>query len=53
MFDEMGDKLLVGRIGEAEDIAEAFLYLMHGNYTTGQIVVADPGGVYWFNDRIF
>jgi NAD(P)-dependent dehydrogenase (short-subunit alcohol dehydrogenase family) len=45
MFDEMGSKLLVGRIGEAEDIAEAFLYLMHGSYTTGQIVVADGGSV--------
>jgi NAD(P)-dependent dehydrogenase (short-subunit alcohol dehydrogenase family) len=45
MFSEMGSKLPTGRIGEATDIAEAFLYLMHGNYTTGQVVVADGGGV--------
>lgn len=45
MYSEVGSKLLTGRIGEAEDIAEAFLYLLHGNYTTGQIVVADGGGV--------
>jgi NAD(P)-dependent dehydrogenase (short-subunit alcohol dehydrogenase family) len=45
MFNQMGSHLLTGRIGEADDIAEAFLYLMHGNYTTGQIVVADGGGV--------
>ena len=45
MFNQMGSQLLTGRIGEADDIAEAFLYLMHGNYTTGQIVVADGGGV--------
>ncbi|MDB5142536.1 MAG: hypothetical protein JWQ66_1249 [Mucilaginibacter sp.] len=45
MFNQIGSQLLTGRIGEADDIAEAFLYLMHGNYTTGQIVVADGGGV--------
>lgn len=45
MFSQMGSQLLTGRIGEADDIAEAFLYLMHGNYTTGQIAVADGGGV--------
>jgi NAD(P)-dependent dehydrogenase (short-subunit alcohol dehydrogenase family) len=45
MFNQIGSQLLTGRIGEANDIAEAFLYLMHGNYTTGQIVVADGGGV--------
>jgi NAD(P)-dependent dehydrogenase (short-subunit alcohol dehydrogenase family) len=45
MFNQIENQLLTGRIGEADDIAEAFLYLMHGNYTTGQIVVADGGGV--------
>jgi NAD(P)-dependent dehydrogenase (short-subunit alcohol dehydrogenase family) len=45
MFNEVGSKLLTGRIGEAEEIAEAYLYLMRGGYTTGQIIVADGGGV--------
>ncbi|MDB5137131.1 MAG: hypothetical protein JWP37_3734 [Mucilaginibacter sp.] len=45
MFNEMGSKLLTGRVGEAEDIAEAFLFLMRGNFTTGQVVVVDGGGV--------
>lgn len=45
MYSDYGGKLLTGSIGEAEDIAEAFLYLMHGNYTTGQTIVADGGGV--------
>jgi NAD(P)-dependent dehydrogenase (short-subunit alcohol dehydrogenase family) len=45
MFNDVGGKLLTGKIGETEDIAETFLYLMKGNYTTGQIVVADGGGV--------
>jgi NAD(P)-dependent dehydrogenase (short-subunit alcohol dehydrogenase family) len=45
MFNDVGGKLLTRKIGEAEDIAETFLYLMKGNYTTGQIVIADGGGV--------
>ena len=45
MFSDVGSKLLTGKIGEANDIAEAFLYLLKGNYTTGQIIVADGGGV--------
>ncbi|HEY2582651.1 MAG TPA: SDR family oxidoreductase, partial [Mucilaginibacter sp.] len=30
MFSDVGSKLLTGKIGEAEDIAEAFLYLVKG-----------------------
>ena len=45
MFSDVGSKLLTGRIGEASDIAEAFLYLMKGNFSTGQIMVVDGGGV--------
>lgn len=45
MYNSVGGTLLTGSIGEAADIAEAFLYLLHGNYTTGQVVVADGGGI--------
>jgi len=45
MFSDQGSKLLTGHIGEAADIAEAFLYLMKGNFTTGQMLVVDGGGV--------
>ncbi len=45
MFNDYGSKLLTGAVGNPEDIAEAFLYLMHGKYTTGQVVVVDGGGV--------
>jgi len=45
MFNEHGSKLLTGRVGEASDIAEAFLYLMKGNFSTGQVIVVDGGGV--------
>ena len=45
MYKEVGGKLLTGRVGEAEDIAEAYLFLMKGNYTTGQMIVVDGGNV--------
>jgi len=45
MFSNFGSQLLTGRIGEAADIAEAFLYLMKGNFSTGQVMVVDGGGV--------
>ena len=45
MYNEVGSKLLTGRVGEAEDIAEAYLFLMKGNYTTGQVIVVDGGNV--------
>jgi len=44
-YEEVGNKMLTGRVGEAEDIAEAYLYLMKGNFTTGQIIVVDGGAV--------
>jgi NAD(P)-dependent dehydrogenase (short-subunit alcohol dehydrogenase family) len=43
MFDNMGKKLLVGRIGEAPEIAQAYLYLMQQGFSTGQIVIVDGG----------
>lgn len=43
MYESVGKSLLVGRVGEAEDVAETFLYLMREKYSTGQIVVIDGG----------
>jgi NAD(P)-dependent dehydrogenase (short-subunit alcohol dehydrogenase family) len=45
MYQSIGSKLLVGRAGEADDIARTYLYLMLEGYSTGQIVVVDGGGV--------
>jgi NAD(P)-dependent dehydrogenase (short-subunit alcohol dehydrogenase family) len=45
MYESIGKKLLVGRAGEASDIARAYLYLMQEGYSTGQIVVVDGGGI--------
>jgi len=45
LYANVGSKLLTGRVGEAEDLAEAYLYLVRGNYTTGQVIVVDGGSV--------
>ncbi|WP_035347889.1 SDR family oxidoreductase [Edaphobacter aggregans] len=45
MYADTASKLPTGRIGEPEDIAETYLYLMQSGFTTGQIVVIDGGAV--------
>lgn len=43
LFQSMADTLLVGRAGQAEDIALAFVYLMKQKFGTGQNIVVDGG----------
>jgi len=38
-----GPALPVGRVGEAEDVASAYLYLMANPHATGSIVTVDGG----------
>ncbi len=45
MYAEVGAALPVGRVGEAHDIAQTYVYLMANPYATGQAVVVDGGGV--------
>jgi NAD(P)-dependent dehydrogenase (short-subunit alcohol dehydrogenase family) len=45
LFESVAGSLPVGRIGEPEDVAEAYLYLMRGGYSTGSVVVVDGGTV--------
>ncbi|HEY1471108.1 MAG TPA: SDR family oxidoreductase [Candidatus Acidoferrum sp.] len=45
MFDSVGKALLVGRVGEACEIARAYLFLLQEGYSTGQTVVVDGGAV--------
>lgn len=45
LYAASGASLPVGRVGEADDIAQAYLYLMSNRYATGQAVVVDGGGV--------
>jgi pteridine reductase len=37
------DKTLLGRTGEAEDLAEAVYFLANADYITGQILAVDGG----------
>ena len=43
-FKQMGGNLPVGRVGKAEEIAEAAYYLLMNGYTTGAILDVDGGG---------
>lgn len=45
LYAGVGAALPVGRVGEAREIAQAYVYLMSNPYATGQVVVADGGGV--------
>ncbi|HLA59572.1 MAG TPA: SDR family oxidoreductase, partial [Puia sp.] len=43
LFQSMADTLLLGRAGQAEDVALAFVYLMKQLFGTGQNLVVDGG----------
>jgi len=42
-FDATAKQVPVGRVGEADDVAQTYLYLMMQANSTGQIVVVDGG----------
>ena len=44
-YQHLENTLLLQRVGEAEDIAQAFVYLIKQQYTTGQSLITDGGGV--------
>jgi len=43
MYTNIGNALPVKRVGEAEDIAKAFVYLLKQEYGTGQTLIIDGG----------
>ena len=45
LYESVGKSLPVGRVGEAHDIAQAYLFLMKEGFATGQTVVVDGGTV--------
>src|SRR6202041_1727868 len=45
LFESVGKSLPVGRVGEAHDVAQAYLFLMQEGFSTGQTVVVDGGTV--------
>ena len=42
-FKQMTKRLPIDRIGEATEVAQAYLYLMRGGYTTAQVLRVDGG----------
>ena len=45
LYRNIAQSLPVGRVGEPEDLAHAYLYLMREGYSTGQVIVVDGGAV--------
>lgn len=45
LYESVGKSVPVGRVGEPDDIAQAYLFLMQEGFSTGQIVVVDGGTV--------
>ena len=45
LYESVGNSLPVGRVGEAHDIAQAYLFLMQEEFSTGQTLVVDGGTV--------
>jgi NAD(P)-dependent dehydrogenase (short-subunit alcohol dehydrogenase family) len=45
LYESVGRNLPVGRVGEAHDIAQAYLFLMQEEFSTGQTLVVDGGTV--------
>lgn len=45
MYRQVGAQLPTGRVGEADDIAQTYLYLMSNAFATGQTIIIDGGGV--------
>ena len=39
LYESVGKSLPVGRVGEAHDVAQAYLFLMQEGFSTGQTVV--------------
>jgi NAD(P)-dependent dehydrogenase (short-subunit alcohol dehydrogenase family) len=44
-FARIGEKLLVGHIAAAEDIAQSYLYLMSNRFTTGTVLLVEGGAL--------
>jgi NAD(P)-dependent dehydrogenase (short-subunit alcohol dehydrogenase family) len=43
LYDSVGQKLLTGRVGLPEDIAQAHLFLMRDSFVTGTVLQVDGG----------
>ena len=44
LYKQMTEKLPVGHVGEVEEVAQTYLYLMGQTYCTGEVIRVDGGG---------
>jgi NAD(P)-dependent dehydrogenase (short-subunit alcohol dehydrogenase family) len=44
LYSDMAEKLLLRHVGEPEELAQSYLYLMKQTYGTGQVIGVDGGG---------
>ena len=44
MYRQAAERLPVGHVGEPDEVAQAYLYLMQQTYITGQTLIVDGGG---------
>jgi NAD(P)-dependent dehydrogenase (short-subunit alcohol dehydrogenase family) len=44
MYREAAERLPVGHVGEPDEVAQAYIYLMQQTYITGQTLIVDGGG---------
>jgi NAD(P)-dependent dehydrogenase (short-subunit alcohol dehydrogenase family) len=45
LYESVGNNLPVGRVGEAHDVAQAYLFLMQEEFSAGRTQVVDGGTV--------
>ena len=45
MYRDAAQRLPVGRVGETDDLAETYIYLMREGFSTGHVLVVDGGAV--------
>jgi NAD(P)-dependent dehydrogenase (short-subunit alcohol dehydrogenase family) len=45
LYKATEETMLLKRVGQAEDVALAFVYLMKQKHSTGQNVIVDGGGL--------
>ena len=45
MYDQQSESVPVGRVGETDDVAQAFLYSMSQTFATGAVIPVDGGAV--------
>jgi NAD(P)-dependent dehydrogenase (short-subunit alcohol dehydrogenase family) len=45
LYEETGAAIPVGRVGEVTDVAQAYLYLMTQDFSTGTVLTVDGGSI--------